>query len=439
MKKKFKSILTLFIFLYPVILSAQGQIQAKVLTLEDVFGLAARYSVELRLSANAVKIEAEQTQIRRLARLPELGTSFDYAYLSNADIWSPSFRDHRKGKIPHPFTRLSVTAEQLVFKGNQVNAIIEQATLEEKVVRLKQQSSQQEIRLLVAAKYLDILKLFNQRIVFSNNLFLARERLRNIKSLFKQGAVTENDVLRTELIISDFELALKKIAYNLDILNEQLNIVIGMQPGYRLEPDTNLVHPRIPLSLAELRGESDRNNLQLKISDVKTSQAAIDIRIVKSERLPQLALFAGSTLQRPFLNSLPAINVYYNVYQAGVGLRYNISSIYQSRPKIRAANLRLKQAELSQQLQRQQVDVEVSTAYTRYLEANEELRTNVRNVASALENFRIVEKKYFNQLALQTDLIDATNIKVEAELDVSNSRIDVEYSYYQLLYAIGKL
>ncbi len=405
----------------------------------EVFALAISNSVQLQLAANAVTIEDAQTKIQRLARLPELGASLDFGYISNADIWTPGFKDHQKAPIPHDLTTLSFTASQLVFRGNQVNLSLAQASLAEQVAKLKQQNSKLDIRLLVAAKYLEILRLFNQGIVFDNNLLLAKERLKNIKALFRQGMVTENDVLRTELIISDYELALKKIGFQLDILNGELNKVIGKQPGFRLIPDTSLTHSGQPFSLDTLRIETDQFNPQLKIAGVQKNQAVNNVRIAKSGRLPELSLFAGSSLQRPFLYTVPALNIYFNIYEFGLSLRYNISSIYQSRPKITAANLRLRQAELAQELQQQQVDVAVSTAHTRYLQAGEELKTNVRNLGSAEENFRIVEKKYFNQLSLLTDLIDATNIKIDAELNITNSRINREYTYYQLLYAIGKL
>jgi outer membrane protein TolC len=160
---------------------------------------------------------------------------------------------------------------------------------------------------------------------------------------------------------------------------------------------------------------------------------------LKGERLPEIGLFAASNLQRPFLNAIPAIDVYYNVYRAGIGLRYNLSSIYQSPRKIKAGYIGLELSRRKDSLTRQGVEVSIRNTYIHYNESQDELQTYRSDLRSAEENYRLVERRYFNQLALLTDLIDATNTKIEAEIKVTNAEINSIYSYYQLRKAIGTL
>lgn len=57
----------------------------------------------------------------------------------------------------------------------------------------------------------------------------------------------------------------------------------------------------------------------------------------------------------------------------------------------------------------------------------------------AEENYKITEAKYLNQLAVQAEMIDAQNQKLQSELDYANGEINVLYQYYNLLKSTGTL
>ena len=57
----------------------------------------------------------------------------------------------------------------------------------------------------------------------------------------------------------------------------------------------------------------------------------------------------------------------------------------------------------------------------------------------AEENYKITEAKYLNQLAVQAEMIDAQNQKLQSELDYANAEINVLYQYYNLLKSTGTL
>ena len=50
-----------------------------------------------------------------------------------------------------------------------------------------------------------------------------------------------------------------------------------------------------------------------------------------------------------------------------------------------------------------------------------------------------LELLFSNQLALITDMIDASNIKLNAELQEVNARINIAYTYYNVRYAAGNI
>jgi outer membrane protein TolC len=438
MKYKYTALVTVCALLYGTALRAQDSLRRKVLPLPEAIRLAVNNSVQLKVGAKNTESAKQQIEIVKLYKLPGISSDMNYGYISNADIWDPSFSNHQKGHIPHQNAQLKVQASEIIFKGGEVNNNLRKATLEEQVAALAQEKNTEDIKFLIGAQYLDIFRFINLRQVYVNNAKLAEHRLKNIVTMQKQGMVTENDVLRTELTLSDLNLTIKKTDNTIAILNKEMNMVTGLADSSRLVPDSSLLTYQCPEKKLEVFiEEAYQENHELKIANNETRIAETNIKLLGSDRYPQISLFAGSSLQRPFLYNIPAIDIYYNIWQAGIGLSYNISSIYQSPRKIRAGKIQLEQAEQKVIFQKQNMEVNVGSHYIKYNEAKDELLTYKEDLKSAEENYRIVEKKYFNQLALLTDLIDATTTKIEAETKVTNAEINTIYTYFLLLKSIG--
>lgn len=428
----------MFLLLRP----AQGQdsLGNTPLTLPAAFSLALRNSVQLQIRHTAVDLARQQTEIEKAARLPDLSADLDYGYLSSSQNWTPGFSHHTTTVLPHHLTLFTVDATEAIFAGNRINNSIRKANLQEQVAVLSLDKDETDIKFLVAAGYLDIFRLLDEQKVYINNTRLARERLKNILNLRKQGLVTQNDVLRTELTISDYELTTRDIGRSVIQLDNQLNIVLGLPDTTRLIPDSTLTREEQPVGTVEsLIDQAYQDNHDIKISGKQKQIAETNIKLLKGERLPELGVFANNNFQRPYLSSTPAVDIYYNVWTAGVGLSYNISSIYKSPRKIKAGYIGLELTSKQDSLTRQNVEVGVRNAFVKYNQSLDQLQTYRRDLHSAEENYRVVENRYYNQLALLTDLIDATNTKIEAELKVTNAEINRVYSYYELQKTIGTL
>ncbi len=419
---------------------AQDSLGNHYLTLASAFDLAMANSTEIAVVRRAVTAAHQQEIISRQARLPEATAGLSEGYLSNADVWNPGFADHRVNHLPHIATSFSVAASWTVVAGGRISMSIRQAALWEELASLTAAQRQEEIKLLVALKYLDICRQQNQLRIYLDNAQLARHCLALIESLHRQGMVTRNDILRTQIEINDYEFAARRTKNAVIRLNTELNVVLGQPDSLRLIPDTSLLHP--PASLETLDHyitTALRDNPRLNFARTESRSVALRVDQQKAARSPVIGLFAGTNLLRPYVYSNPATDIYYNVWQAGLSIRYDIGSLYRSSARIKGSQLDLDVSRTRDTLGEQQVVVGVRNAYNLCQESADELETARKDVASALENYRIVEEKYRNQLSLITDLIDAADTRIEAEIRVNDAIINTLYTWYQLLQFTGSL
>ena len=124
---------------------------------------------------------------------------------------------------------------------------------------------------------------------------------------------------------------------------------------------------------------------------------------------------------------------------AGVRFTYDISSLYQNKNKIRSACLR--EIELKQQKDwiEDNVHQEAKALAIKYNEAVNRMLVIKKSIEQAETNYNIQNTKYFNQLSLLTDLLEADNLYQESRFNYIQANIAALSIYYRLLFLTGKL
>ena len=177
---------------------------------------------------------------------------------------------------------------------------------------------------------------------------------------------------------------------------------------------------------------------------MQQSQLAVDmshnkIKLEKAELRPKIALIAEDHLDGPITIEVPPINKNLNYWFVGVGVSYNFSSLFKNKRKVKQAELAAITARDSHTELQQQVSDEVHKAYVDMNTARTALATCQKSKQLATENYEVVSKRYENGLALVTELTDAANMKLSSELDLTNARINLIYTYYYLNFICNNL
>lgn len=436
MTKNIKTALSLVIAIFPALFFSQ---EIKQMTANEVAELALQNHYQLKVSAQNVDIAKQQIDITKLQKLPTITASTSQFYLGNVLAIDKDFSNSSTIQMPNYGSTYGVQATQLIFKGGLVNKSIELAGLREQLSELDLEKNQQDVKFLVISNYLDVYKIINQQSVFDNNKKLAQQRLKNINDFYKQGMVTRNEVIRGELAIKNLDQSILTLANNRKILNYNLNIGLGLPADTEIIPVENLENKEAGIGMDYYLNLAHETNPQLKSAKTNIDVADKNIEIIKTDKMPTLSGFGGYTVQRPITNRTPVLDMYANGWQGGVSLSYNIDNLYKTKERQKLGEIQKNQATDALTLTQQNIDMTVNSAYIKYQESIQqaEILNDAKRLAE--ENYKITEAKYLNQLAVQAEMIDAQNQKLQSELDFANAEINVLYQYYNLLKSTGTL
>ena len=428
--------------LFAIVLSSAGlrAYAQTVFTLEELYASAESNSAQLRPYFTAEEVAEKEITVARAGRLPDIAANLSLSYIADGFTTKRNFSDYQKAPIPHFGSGVGVNVNQPVYTGGAITAGIEMAELKSQAARFATELQRDNIRMELTGLYLDLYKCSNLRRVVEQNAAQARKVLADMRARFEQGLALQNDITRYELLVANLELQLIKLDNTLDILNRNLVVIAGLPDQTVIVPDSTILGRALPSS-----AESDWQQSALQNSAaIKLAGSGLEISrkaeaLVRSERLPKVGLQAGWTLDGPILVEVPPINRNLSYWYVGLGVSYNLSSLFKTNKSLSKSQAATRQAAEQLAATNERVSLEVRGDYIRYLEAYEEVKTQEKSVELAVRNYRTTSTRYSADMALITDMLDAANAKLDAEQQLVNARINIIYYYYKLLFTTGQI
>ncbi|WP_255498612.1 TolC family protein [Dysgonomonas sp. ZJ709] len=435
--KRFTYII-LFLTLNPIhFVMAQD---AYKLSVEELFDRGVQNSIAIQASYVKTQLSDDKLSLAKNKQLPDLAIAGVFGY-----VGTPTILDKDLTFLGHPASpdwrqNYQVIAVQPIYQGGRITNSIEKAKLEQEVAQLSLQKNKADLKLWLMTKYLDLFNLYKKREVYGKNVEEAKVRVHDIEKMKEEGMITTNDVLRSKLLLTDFELAYNETNDNISLVSQQLTIVLGMDENLILMPDESLLTSQL-----DIRNENDYVSLaysrypDIQITRTNMALAKNNLKLTKADLLPSLSLQASNTLARPIPNTSPVQDFYLNGWGVTLNLSYHISAWFDRKRNVSSAKREIQLQELAEEQQMQTIRADVKSAVVKHKEALDRIKAFNESVKQANENYRIVKNRYFNQLAILTDLLDANSVQLDAELQLTAAKTNAIYTYYQLQNVSGSL
>ena len=419
------------------------------MTISQLFQKVEDNSKSLRTSLSGVEAAHLGIESAKSKKLPDLDASLSFSYIGNALITDRNFSNVHGLKSPHVGNNFAFQAQQVVYAGGAINAGIKLAELGKQQAEVGVKLTRQQIRFITLGQYLDLYKIDNRIKVYEKNIELTRQLIEDIKEKQTHGMALKNDITRYELQMESLKLGLTALRNNRSILNHQLCNTLGMNQESQMNQGSQEIQIIPDATIADKtygkEGEAywqtagTLNSPLLEQSSNAIRIAEQKEKIAKSDLLPKVAFVAADNFDGPILFELPPVDKNLNVWYVGVGVKYSLSSLFKSNKRIKQAAVETRQAKEAHAVQAEQLNNNVQAAYVQYQQTYVELETQRKSVELAQQNYDVMNARYLSQLALVTDMVDASNLKLNAELSEVDARINIVYAYYRMKYVAGEI
>lgn len=439
-----KRYLALAVALIAFSLPFEAAAQKKPLSLKEA--IAAGLETSPALHASKMKVESTAAKSREIAagRLPSFKFGGGYTRLSEIPAFALSLPI-----FPNPIVvsqnyfnnfNLRLSVQQPLFTGFRLLAGEESARMLEQSASQDMEKDRADFVFAVKSAYWGLARAREFEKAIDENIRRVEEHLKDVGAFFEQGMLTKNDVLRAELEVSNARLMKIDAGNAAEIALTTLNSLIGWpldtdvdlttSPG-----DSSAVGARPP---GGARPQIDvARRPDIKAADFRIRASELGIKAARAGYYPQVFLAGNYYYLRPNPRILPALDKFRGTWDVGISVSFDIWNWGQTKSQTDQAQAQLEQARDARKILEDQAVLEITQARLALESAREKICVAAQSVAQAEENLRVTRERFAHGVASSTDVLDADVALLQAQINRTQSAIDMAIAQARLEKAMG--
>lgn len=352
-----------------------------------------------------------------------------------------SIKDAFRTNTRNIFTA-SVVVTQPVFMGGAITAANKMADIGEQMAATDIQNSSQNTIYSIDNAYWMVVSLKHKEKLANSYLTLVKKLDTDVKKMIKEGVATRADGLKVSVKVNEAEMQLTQVENGVSLAKMLLCQLCGMpvsdQVTLQDENDETIVAVKEDLHANVDEAKENRPELRLLKQAVELSEQST--RLVRSAYLPQVAVTAGYLMSNPNLyNGFE--RKFSGMWNIGILVRVPVWNWFEGTYKVRASKTATQIARMEYDDAGEKVELQVNQSSYKVAEANKKLAMATKNTESADENLRCANLGFkegvmdvTDVMAAQTAWMQAQTQKIDAEIDVKLSQINLKKVVGELIY-----
>lgn len=420
--------------------------QRQALTVEECIKIGLENSKTLHLSQMKVQYADAKTSEVKTSRLPSLKFGGTYSRLSKVPpfevslplpspapakfIISPSILDNYGMRL---------TLLQPLFTGFRLQSSIYIA--EYNAQSTEQDYSKDKVELIYNIKnaYWSLFKAIEFKGVVDENVEQVKAHLKDIQNLFAQGMVTNNEVLKVQVQLSNVQLLQIDSENAVRLAMMGLNNLIGISLDTEIHLESNIRHqPKEYPGLHVLLQKALWKRPEVKAMEYRVKAIEAGVILARSGWFPQIFLTGNYYYSRPNQRILPTQDKFKDTWDVGIAISLDIWNWGTTIHQTNQAQAQLSQAQDALGQLKDAITLEVTQNYLSLLQAKEKIAVAEEGVKQAEENYRITSERFKKGLELNSDLLDAEFALLQAKTNNTQVLVDYELAQARIQKAIGE-
>jgi len=378
----------------------------------------------------------------RSAIRPRLTASGMYQAVDNASIEVPPIPGFNFQFQNDQSWNANILVNQPVFAGGKLRSRVRAGDLTEEAALAQFQALVADAVLEVKVNYDDVLLAAEQIKTQEASVALLEQELTDQKRRFDAGTAPRFNVLRAEVELANarpkliraqnfFRITKNNLATRLgwDIpTNTTENIPLELADRLEARPfDLSL-----PVAIA--RGLQQRPELTARKTDVKLRREGV--KQAQADYYPSVGIAGGYQWRSTIFQDDLSVN--FDGWTAGAQMNWTIWDFGATRGRVKAAKARLERSEVDVDDTSRQIEREIRTAYSNFIEAQQVLDSQQKVIEQAEEAVRLAMARNDAGSGTQLDVLSAQTALTDARTTQSIALRDYAVALARLERAIGE-
>lgn len=343
--------------------------------------------------------------------------------------------------------RNNISLNQPVFNGGKMYAAYQMSRFNRDLSCLQKQDKTNEIVMKVIGVYYEILRIKRMGSLLRNSINTSTINKENAENRYQQGLVKQSDVMQWQVRINDLNTDLLVVEQNLDLLLSYFRDLLNLDYlVYPVDFNFDQIIEEVE-NFAQMDADFTDEIIDNYIGKIKLQNLDV-LKLQKQEKILDMQTILARS------NFLPSLNLQFSYeFEPTNKIRFdqdtswtlaavlsfplfrggsNIAEYYQARFEKRAF-------EKGREVAYEHLSRQAKNIYFRLITASKSVLNNLYSHELALENHRIIQSLFRENMVINSEMLDAELMLNSSEINLINSYYDYIISKYELEDMINQL